>query len=268
LAFRWPLPGVSPLQFSESAQPERWGEVRELLDQHVPGVQALVYRPITHQRQVKALMVLLMNHSTPLGNRQIRWLKTFGDELSFALVHREQGQEMERRTLRVLRQMVDIFESGSDPWSFRSERVSSLAGRLALRLGLSEYEQQELRELAYLYSLGRLVQPTELKNSPDQLQHALLGSRILESVPHLAHLAPSLRHFGEHWDGSGFPDGLAGIQIPLYSRIIGLAQACESGRRPELPSGRLVETLSKTGYYDPSLCTLLKDMVEADEIKV
>ncbi|PIQ26344.1 hypothetical protein COW36_14850 [bacterium (Candidatus Blackallbacteria) CG17_big_fil_post_rev_8_21_14_2_50_48_46] len=272
LAFRWPLPGASPRQVFESQDPETWGSAKTLLEQHLPGIQSIVFRPITHEREVKAILILLMNQPVQLSNRQLRWLKTFAEEFSFALVNRHQVQELEFRIVRVLKQMVDIFESGASPWRFHSERVSSLAGRLAHKLDLPLHEQQQLRELAYLHNLGQLVSaPREQNRSAENwndMQHVLLGSRIIESIQHLQALAPAIRHFAEHWDGSGFPDGLAGTQIPLYARIIGLANAYERTLQTSESSQQAVESLLKTGYYDPSLCTLLKDMVEADEVKI
>ena len=51
-------------------------------------------------------------------------------------------------------------------------------------------------------------------------EHPVLGEGILRRLPQLAPLAPIVRHEHEHWDGSGYPDGLAGTQIPIGSRIV------------------------------------------------
>lgn len=269
LRFCWPLTGHSPRQLLEAREPEQWGEQRSLLEEQVPGLTSLVFQPITHEREVKALLVLLLTQPLTLGNHQIHWLKTFAEELSFALVNRQSLQEQEQRMLRILKQMVDIFESGTSPWRFHSERVSSLAGRLASRLGLPAHEQQQLRDLAYLHHLGLLVSPptTGLSEQAHEMQQVLLGSRIIETIPHLQAQAPAIRYYAEHWDGSGFPDGLRGTQIPLYARLIGVAYAFERLLQKGTSPQEAVETLEKTGYYDPSLCILLKEMVEADEIK-
>lgn len=268
LIFSWPINGISPRQLFEACQPEQWGEHRDILIEQVPGLKALIFQPITHQREVKALLILLVTQPVALGNRQIRWLKTFAQELSFALVNRETWQEEEQRILRILKQMVDIFEAGTPSWRFHSERVSSLAGRLASRLGLPDHEQRLLRDLAYLHHLGLLVSPPDSKH-PEllQMQQVLLGSRIVEAIPHLQVHASAIRAYAEHWDGSGFPDGLQGTQIPIYARLIGLASAFECMLQQGTSPHEAIETLEKTGYYDPSLCTLLKEMVEADEIK-
>ncbi|MBT9544794.1 MAG: diguanylate cyclase [Candidatus Sericytochromatia bacterium] len=272
LSFRWPLPGYSAWQLVESQSPELWGTARASLEEHLPGLQAAIFRPVSHERDVKALIVLLFNQPLPLSNRQLRWLETFSDEFAIALAGQRQTLQLEQRIVKVLKQMIDIFESGASPWRFHSERVSSLAGRLAFKLSLLPHEQQQVRELAYLHKIGQLVSLPAGQNNLNETwqdqQHVLLGGRILEMVPHLRPLAPAIRHFAEHWDGSGFPDGLAGPQIPLYARIIGLANAYESQLQAGHSIAEAVESLLKTGYYDPSLCTLLKDMVEADEVKI
>jgi diguanylate cyclase (GGDEF)-like protein len=264
LSFRWPLPGYSAWQLVESQTPELWGAAREKLEDHFSGLQAAIFKPVSHERDLKALIVLLFTQPYQLTNRQLRWLESFSDEFAVALVGQQHTRQLEGRIVKVLKQMIDISESGASPWRFHSERVSSLAGRLAFRLNLSSQEQQQLRELAYLHNIGQLVSTS----SEHRGQHVLLGGRILEMVPHLRALAPAIRHFAEHWDGSGFPDGLTGTQIPLYARIIGLANAYENSLQEGHSAAQTVESLAKTGYYDPNLCTLLKDMVEADEVKI
>lgn len=88
--------------------------------------------------------------------------------------------------------------------------------------------------------------------------HAARGSAILEAVPELRSLAPLLRHHHEHWDGSGYPDGLAGEKIPLVARIVAVAEAFDamiSARpyRAALPLLRAWEELERTAskQFDP-----------------
>ena len=88
---------------------------------------------------------------------------------------------------------------------------------------------ERIGHAALLHDVGKLAIPYEILRKAGSLddaewhtmsQHPVIGEGILRRLPQLAPLAPIVRHEHEHWDGSGYPDGLAGAQIPIGSRII------------------------------------------------
>ena len=110
-----------------------------------------------------------------------------------------------------------------------SEQVVSLATDVARLLGLPPAELDAVRHGALLHDVGKLAIPNEILHKPGPLtdaewrvmaEHPVIGERILRRTPQLAHLAPIVRHEHERWDGGGYPDGLAGAEIPVASRII------------------------------------------------
>jgi diguanylate cyclase (GGDEF)-like protein/putative nucleotidyltransferase with HDIG domain len=110
-----------------------------------------------------------------------------------------------------------------------SEQVVSLATDVAKLLGLSPAEVDTVRHGALLHDVGKLAIPNEILHKPGPLtdaewrvmtEHPVIGERILRRTPQLGHLAPIVRHEHERWDGGGYPDGLAGTEIPVASRII------------------------------------------------
>jgi two-component system cell cycle response regulator len=107
--------------------------------------------------------------------------------------------------------------------------VCELAVAVGTELGLDRGELIALSRAAELHDIGKVAIPDAILEKPGPLnaaewefmkQHTILGERILASAPALAHLAPFVRSSHEHIDGSGYPDGLAGEEIPLISRII------------------------------------------------
>jgi diguanylate cyclase (GGDEF)-like protein len=107
--------------------------------------------------------------------------------------------------------------------------VSELAMEVGAGLRLERGELIVLSRAAELHDLGKVAIPDAILDKPGPLneaewefmkQHTILGERILSSAPALAHLAPFVRASHEHFDGSGYPDGLAEDEIPLISRII------------------------------------------------
>jgi len=109
-----------------------------------------------------------------------------------------------------------------------SETVVALAEAVARRLALDEEEVERVGRVALLHDIGKLGIPDGVLQKQGPLdaeewqimrRHPALGAEIVASIPSTAHLAPAIRGEHERWDGGGYPDGLAGEDIPLASRI-------------------------------------------------
>jgi len=115
--------------------------------------------------------------------------------------------------------------------------VADLAEALAEKLGLSHGEVVRTRLAASLHDIGKMAIPDEILEKPGPLtdeewkfvrRHTLVGERILLAAPALSHVAGVVRSSHERYDGSGYPDGLAGKEIPLPSRIVFLCDAFDA----------------------------------------
>ncbi len=115
--------------------------------------------------------------------------------------------------------------------------VAALAEELALRLGLGAGEVARVRLAGALHDVGKMAIPDEILADPGPLsedeqaflrRHTLIGERILQAAPALAHVAAVVRSSHERFDGTGYPDGLAGEAIPLASRIVCVCDAFET----------------------------------------
>ncbi|MDQ6749222.1 MAG: diguanylate cyclase [Actinomycetota bacterium] len=110
-----------------------------------------------------------------------------------------------------------------------SESVVDLSGRVARGLGLDASAVAQVQAAALLHDIGKVAIPDEILNNPGSLSeeqwalmrdHTIIGERILRVIPGLGGVARIVRHEHERWDGTGYPDGLAGEDIPMGSRII------------------------------------------------
>ena len=112
--------------------------------------------------------------------------------------------------------------------------VSELARAVGRELGMGNEELDELTRAAELHDVGKIAIPDAILNKPSPLsdeewafvrRHTIIGERILAAAPALRPVASLVRFSHEHWDGSGYPDGLAGEEIPLGARVIAV---CDS----------------------------------------
>jgi diguanylate cyclase (GGDEF)-like protein len=116
----------------------------------------------------------------------------------------------------------------------RHAAVARLAEAMGERMGLSSEDHAQLRQAAELHDVGKLGIPEQILYKPGPLdaeewafvrRHPLIGERIIAAAPALAGAAKLARSIHERFDGSGYPDGLAGDQIPLGARIIAVCDA-------------------------------------------
>jgi len=112
--------------------------------------------------------------------------------------------------------------------------VARLAAAVGRRLGLDAEEQDVLVRAAELHDIGKLAIPDEILHKPGALtdsewalmrKHTVIGERVLEAAPALGPVAKVVRSTHERWDGEGYPDGLAGREIPRASRVIFICDA-------------------------------------------
>ena len=125
--------------------------------------------------------------------------------------------------------LAAAIDARDDYTASHSVQVVELACEVARDLGLSHREVEHVRDGALLHDVGKVGIPNEVLHKPGPLndeewtimrRHPIIGERILLRTPELAEIAPLVRHEHERWDGGGYPDGLAGTEIPAGSRII------------------------------------------------
>lgn len=152
-----------------------------------------------------------------------------------------------------------------------SKRVAHLAVQLAISLGLSEEEVEDVYFAGLVHDLGKIGIPDAVLLKPEHLtsaeyamiqQHSTLSGVIIDRMDTWRHLIPLVRHHHERMDGKGYPDGLEGENIPLGARILAIADiydALTSNRvyRDGMSVENAVELMKKMtieGHIDPVLC--------------
>ncbi len=137
-------------------------------------------------------------------------------------------------TLETLAAAIDMRDAFGKE---RAREVAASAAWMATELGLDDTERSTLHIAALVYDIGKVGIPVEVLNRRGQLSedelasiraHPEVGKRLLESAGRLSSLAPVVLHHHERWDGTGYPDGLAGEAIPYAARVIALCDAWQA----------------------------------------
>jgi diguanylate cyclase (GGDEF)-like protein len=117
------------------------------------------------------------------------------------------------------------------------ERMAQMARTLGRSLGLSDSQLQDLELLANVHDIGKIIIDDKILNKPGKLndeewlemkKHPEIGYRIALASPDIKHIADSILFLHERWDGNGYPQGLTGEHIPVFSRILAIVDAFDA----------------------------------------
>ena len=152
-----------------------------------------------------------------------------------AAIHRCQlVSELEGAFLTTVGVLADAVELQDAYTADHANGVADLAAAVGVRMGVAGAELDRLRYGALLHDVGKIGIPGEILRKPGPLsaaerermdEHTAIGARMLERIPFLAPVAPLVRSAHERFDGGGYPDGLAGAQIPRGAMIISTCDA-------------------------------------------
>ena len=146
---------------------------------------------------------------------------------------KETAEELEIVTDAALSALVKLLEAKSDQVQGHSQAVSSLSGMISEALSLPEHYVKEIRLAGLLHDIGKVVMPDSASpDASDQAsqtkEHTRLAEEVLRSFPHLDRVAEYVLSHQERLDGSGFPEGLSGGDVPLGAQVVGVADAYQS----------------------------------------
>jgi putative nucleotidyltransferase with HDIG domain len=185
---------------------------------------------------------------------------------SLWLVEGSPGQELE--------QLADTLEARVPGMRGHSRRVAVYAALVAQRMGLSREEIGRVRRAGAVHDVGKIETPAEILNGSGPLgeqdfavvqRHTIVGARMVAALGD-EQLTAIVRHHHERLDGTGYPDGLAGGEIPLGARILAVADtfdAVTSARpyQPTLEQGEALALLDDEAgtHLDPDIVEAFRD---------
>src|ERR1700674_2110481 len=157
------------------------------------------------------------------------YLAKLADEKKQVEIEKGNAEEVALLHLRTIESLALAIEAKDHTSHKHLQRVRVFAVEVAKELGFPENEIEALRAAALLHDIGKLAIPEHIINKPGHLSpeefekmkiHTLVGAEILERVAFPYPVAPIVRSHHERWDGTGYPDGLKGEEIPMGARVL------------------------------------------------
>ena len=158
-------------------------------------------------------------------------------EIAENLMYKDKTINRNKNNKNMIRKIINNLHNRSPREKRHSENVSVLCEKIAEEMGLSKALIKRLGENGYFHDIGKIVLEDDILNKHRDLteeeyrkmqQHSVVGYRILNLFDDTIDLAEGVLSHHEHWDGTGYPKGIKGEEIPLSSRIIAVAEAYDA----------------------------------------
>jgi len=196
-----------------------------------PGTSYAVARFVVEGRGGSILAAI---ESEDFGERELRLLGGIAHQAKLAIANASSYEGLEQTFVSTVEALANALEANDEYTSKHARWITDLSLKVGAELGLDEPSLKRLELGALLHDIGKIGIPSDVLSKPGRLTfderaimqtHPTLGERIIEPIDRLQHVRPVVRHCHERWDGRGYPDGLAGEEIPLESRIIFVCDA-------------------------------------------
>ncbi|MBR6186381.1 MAG: HD domain-containing protein [Clostridia bacterium] len=201
--------------------------------------------------------------------------------------------ELQQRELAMARQQIQLgnetifaiakaVDAKDERTSQHSQRVSQYSEMIGRAMGLPEEECENLRRTALMHDIGKIGIPDSILNKPARLTdeeygvmktHTMRGAEILKGFTLIDHVVEGAKYHHERYDGRGYPSGLKGEEIPLFGRIIGVADAFDAMTanrvyRKQLDFNFVLEELHKGRgtQFDPQVADIMLKLIDDGKI--
>lgn len=201
-----------------------------------------------------------------------------------ALFNRFRSASVEQARFRgTITALLMALDARDDYTAEHSSEVLSLVMAVAEDIGLDPKDQLHTADVALLHDIGKIGIPNEILDKPSPLneaewevmrRHPVIGERILNEVPGFEVVANAVRHEHERWDGTGYPDGLKGEEIPVASRVVLACDAYHAMMSERPYREALTETQAREqlrsgagSQFDPQVVEALLRSLENREVE-
>lgn len=230
-------------------------------------------------RDFRGILAVYFTETRQLTDGEEDIVRALGEQGAIAL---QKSLSYDEKMLDALKQVVEGFtlalEAKDEQTHGHSVRVASFARQVARSAGLTKSQIETVYHGGLLHDIGKIGMNDQIlerlgilsrKEMDIVRQHPIIGARIVQPLIFLNDVEPLIRHHHERWDGTGYPDGLKGEDIPLQARILTVCDAFETmlaGRkhfeRMKLEDAIVNLQLGASSQFDPNIVLALFDVLE------
>jgi putative nucleotidyltransferase with HDIG domain len=216
-----------------------------------------------------AVVALRANGSAPYTLDDLKLLTLFSAHASLCFESRRACARLKSINGEIVFSLVNAVEAKDTYTRGHSDRVSRYAAKLAGALGIRSEDVELVRTAGMLHDIGKIGVPDSILNKPGPLtdgelplmrQHPVIARTILDKVESLGAVLPVVYHHHERFDGSGYPDGLKGKDIPYLARLISVVDGFEAmtsdrayHRARSMHEAKDILTYGSGSQWDPEL---------------
>ncbi len=271
----------------------KMGRIIEVFDMETdPRINTNIYRgeniksvicfPMITKGKVIGVINLYKREKYNFTPEEKRIISIFANQTALAIDNISLMEAIKSSYLTTIKLLSSAIDARDSYTQGHSERVTNIALCIGKKLGLRENELEILKTAGLLHDIGKIGVRDEIIKKRGKLnipefeeikEHPLIGNKILERVSFLQGVSTIIKHHHERYDGSGYPDGLKGEEIPFLSSILAVADAFDamSSDRPyrkAMGLNYIIDELKRCSntQFDPAVVYALLDVINEGEI--
>lgn len=245
------------------------------------GVQCMIALPLIFSGQVVGAIACFFRKPRELSALERSVIEAFTSQAAIALQNSWMHEQMEQGYTDVALALARAMDARDSSISDSSLQVAAWAEETGRRLGLSGKEIKDLHWAALLHNIGKVSVPDAVLHKPGTLneaewrvvqQYPVKGEELIHPLTRFHDVGQIIRHARERYDGSGYPDQRKGEDIPLASRILGVADAFTSMldnrpyRKARNPQEAMLELEQGSGkQFDPKVVSAFVEAVKTEK---
>ncbi len=244
------------------------------------GYTAAAAAPIQFDGELFGALAIGYEEEREFAPEELARLERLARQAALAIRSARQRETLSRFAYETAIALTEAIESRDPYTGGHCHRLSAWAVAVAQRLGLPDPDVESIRLGAILHDVGKIVVPDVVLMKPGKLtpvefaavkQHCYSGGQICKRVPFLRDAYPIVYHHHERYDGSGYPDGLEGEEIPLGARIVAVADAYDAMTtdrpyRQALPGPEAQAILERGAgkQWDPHVVDVVLELISSE----
>ena len=254
--------------------------VRQL---HLPkNVKRFYNVPLYLRESYLGSLLVIKDDQQPFTGEQQQTLRKLGDQVGVALQSVMAVEEINSLQIGSIRALSRSIDAKSKWTAGHSERVAELSEMLGTAIGMEEMQLRRLLISALLHDIGKIGIAESILDKPGRLsdeefaiikQHPELGFDISRNIPNYEDICDGIRYHHERWNGTGYPTGIGGMEIPEFGRIIAIADVFDalSADRPYREAMRLDDCIKfiddrKGADFDAELADAFIETIKSSNI--